>query len=116
MRLSPQRILSFSDKVERFLGRDAVDAASLVAERHAVALVGDADNLGPERGADELRTGLVRDGLEELGDGRAVLGVQVGVDLIEDDHGTALGLLQGENEADGAKTCAREARVSKSLK
>lgn len=92
------------DKVESILRADAVDRARLVAERHAIALVCDVNNLGSESGANELRAGLVGDGLEKRGDGGSVLRVQVGVDLVEDDHGAAFGLLQRKDEAESAQT------------
>lgn len=92
------------DKVEGILAGHAVDAARLVVERDAVALVSRVYYFGTERGADELRAGLVGDGLEQGRDGRAVLRVQVGVDLVKDDHGAAFRLLQGENQAQSAET------------
>lgn len=66
-------------------------------ERDAVALIGDQDDLGPEGGADELGLLGLGDGVQKGGDGGAVLGVQVGVDLVEDDKGGRLGGLEGED-------------------
>jgi hypothetical protein len=61
-------------------------------------------NLRAERRADELRLLLLRDALQQTRHRRAVLRVQVGVDLVEDDEGARLGRLQGEDEAEGAET------------
>ena len=91
--------------MQRLLRWHAIDGARLVVERDAVALVGDVDNLRAERGADELRLLLLRDAHQQAGHGRAVLRVQVGVDLVKDDEGAGLGRLQGEDEAEGAETC-----------
>lgn len=73
-------------------------------ERNAIALISHQDDFRPERGADEL--GLLRlgDGVQQRGDGSAVLRVQVGVDLVEDDEGGRFGGLEGEDEAEGAET------------
>lgn len=66
-------------------------------ERDAVALIGDQHNFGPERGADELRLLRFGNGIKQRRDGRAVLRVQVGVDLVENNKGRGLGGLQGED-------------------
>jgi hypothetical protein len=55
------------------------------------------DDLRTEGGADELRLLLARDAHQQAGHGRAVLRVQVGVDLVKDDKGARLGRLQGED-------------------
>lgn len=87
------------DKVQGVLGAHAVDGARLVVERHAVAFICHVHNLGPERGADELRAGLVGDGLEQRRHRGSVLRVQVGVHFVENDHGTALRLLERKDQA-----------------
>lgn len=99
------------DKVERVLCAVAVDGARLVVESHAVALVCDVNNLWSKGSADELGTDLGRDGLEEGGDGGTILGVQVGVDFVKDDHGTALGSLQRKDETQSTQTYIVLARV-----
>jgi hypothetical protein len=33
------------------------------------------------------------------------LSIQIGVDLVKDNHGAAFRLLEGENEAQGTQTC-----------
>jgi len=66
-------------------------------KRHAIALIGHMHNLGAERRADELRLLLLRDALQQARHRRAVLRVQVGVDLVEDDKGGGLGRLEGED-------------------
>lgn len=73
-------------------------------KRHAVALVRDVHNLRAEGRADELRLLLLRDAHQQRGHGRAVLRVQVGVDLVEDDEGAGLGCLEREDQAEGAET------------
>lgn len=73
-------------------------------KRDAVALVGDEHDLGAERGADELRLLRLGDGVEQGGDGGAVLRVEVGVDLVKDDKRRRLGRLEGEDEAEGTET------------
>lgn len=73
-------------------------------ERYTIALVCCVDNLGAESRADELRAGFVGDGFQQGGHSGSVLGVQVGVDLVKDDHGTAFCLLEGKDETQRAKT------------
>lgn len=92
------------DKVESIFRADTVDGARLVAERHAIALVRNVNNLGSESGADKLGAGLVRNGLEKRGNGSSVLRIQIGVDFIKDDHGAAFGLLQRKDEAESTQT------------
>ena len=86
-------------KVQRLLGRDTVDIAVLVSESDTIALVRNENDLGSEGGTDELRSCLLGDGVEKASNGCSVLGVQIGVYLIEDDHGTGFCLLEGEDEA-----------------
>lgn len=40
-----------------------------------------------------------------VGDGGAVLGVEVGVDFVEEVEGCGVALLDGEDEGEGAETC-----------
>lgn len=54
-------------------------------------------HLGSESGADELAVGRVGDGLEHLGNGSSVLGVEVGVDLVEQVEGGGIAGLDGED-------------------
>ena len=74
-------------------------------ERDAVALVGDVHNLRAEGRADELRLLLPRDAAQQVRHGRAVLRVQVGVDLVKDDKRARLGRLERKDEAEGAQAC-----------
>lgn len=92
------------DKVQRRLRRHAIDGAGLVGESDSIAFVGNEDDLGTEGGADELRAGLGRDRLQQAGHCGTVLGVQVGVNLVEDHHGARLGLLDGKDEAQSTQT------------
>lgn len=87
------------NKVQRFLGRYAVDGAVLVPESNTVALVCHPDNLRTESCADELRSSVFGDLLQQTGNSGTVLRVQVGIHLVEDNHGTGLGGLDGEDEA-----------------
>lgn len=52
------------DKVQGLFPTNAVDRAVLVPKEYTIAFVGDVDNFWSEGGADELGTGLLRDGLE----------------------------------------------------
>ena len=88
----PRGGLAF-DEIQGLLAANAVDGAVLVPEENTVALISNMDDFRSEGGADELRAGFLRDRLQQSGDGRAVLGIQVRVDLVENDHGTRLGLL-----------------------
>lgn len=47
---------------------------------------------------------LGADGCEHLGDGGAVLGVEVGVDFVEEVEGGGVALLDCEDEGEGAET------------
>lgn len=92
------------NKAQRIFHADTVHRTRLVVERHSVALVGRVHDFRTESRADELRARLVGDGLQQRRDGRTILRVQVGVDLVKDDHGTAFCLLQGKNQAQGTQT------------
>lgn len=92
------------DEVESIFRADTVDGARLVAERHAITLVCNVNNLRSESGADKLGAGLVRNGLEKRGNSSSVLRIQVGVDFIKDDHGATLGLLQRKDETESTQT------------
>ena len=92
------------DELKSLLCAVTVDTTGLVAERHTIALVGNMNNFRPESCADELRANLVRDGLEQRRDCGSVLRVQVGIDLVEDDHGAALRSLQGKDQAQRTQT------------
>lgn len=92
------------NKVKRILRSNTINRTRLIAKRYAVALIRHKHNLRSERGADELRTGFVGDGLEQRCDGGTVLRVEVGVYFVKDDHGAALRLLEGKDEAQRAQT------------
>ena len=47
----------------------------------------------------------MRDGVQHLGDGGAVLRVEVGVNFVEEVEGRWVTALDGENESEGAETC-----------
>jgi hypothetical protein len=90
------------NKIKSLGGRYTVDRARLVVECDAVALVGDVDNLGTERRADELRLLRLGDVIQEAGHRRPVLSVQIGVDFVKDNKRAGLGGLEREDEAEGA--------------
>ena len=92
------------NKVQRIQLADTVDRTCLVAERHTVAFVCHMHNLGTESGANELRADFVGDRREEGSNGGTVLGIEIGVDLVEDDHRATFRRLKGKDEAEGAKT------------
>src|SRR5262245_19433750 len=91
------------DKRERLLARHALNRACLASKSDAIAAVGHLHDFGAKRGANKLRAGLFRNALEQRSDGSAILGIKVGVDLVKDDHGRALGPLEGKYEAQGAE-------------
>jgi len=85
-------------------------------ECNTIALIRNEQHLRSERRADELSThaacavlgvlaALLRGNLlEHLRDRRAVLGVEVGVNFIEEVEGCWIALLDGEDEGEGAQT------------
>jgi hypothetical protein len=85
-------------------------------ERDAIAFVGHEQHLRSERCADELSAhgagavvrvlaALLRgDLLEHLCDSRAVLGVEVGIDFVEEVEGGGIALLDGEDKGEGTQT------------
>jgi len=104
--------LSFN-KLQRILLANTVDGACLVAESHTVTLVSNVHNLRAESGANELCADLVGDGVEESRDCCTVLGIEVRVNLVKDDHRAALGCLQGKDETERAKTFRKLANITK---
>lgn len=58
----------------------------------------------PEGGADELSIGRVGDRLEHLRDCRSVLGVQVGINLVEEIEGRGIASLNSKDEGKRTKT------------
>lgn len=102
------------DKIQRFGLTDHDDRAALALVPHPIALLRHQQHLGTEGGADELTATASpfsvavpalspRDGLEHVGDGGAVLGVEVGVDLVKEVERRRVTLLNGENESKGAE-------------
>lgn len=95
-------------KLQRLILPHHDDATALVAQiPHPVALLRHEQHLGPEGGADELAAaglaGPVGDGPQHVGDGGAVLGVEVGVDFVKEVEGGRVALLDGEDEGEGAE-------------
>lgn len=62
------------------------------------------EHLRSEGGADKLPIGRVRDRLEHLRHSRSVLGIQVGVDLVEEVERRRVTCLDGEDQGEGAQT------------
>lgn len=92
------------DKLERILRVVAADSARLVAEGHAIALVGNVYDLGSEGRADELCAGLLGQRLQQLGHGCSVLSIKVGINLVKNNKRAALSTLERENEAKSTQT------------
>lgn len=85
------------DELQGLLFRHHVDRAGLVPEADAVALLRHVQHLRAEGRADELAVGGLRDGLEHLRHGGPVLGVEVGVDLVEEVERGRVAGLNGED-------------------
>jgi hypothetical protein len=60
-----------------------------------------------EGSADELSVSRVGDGLEHLCNSCTVLGIQIGIDLIEQVEWRGITSLNGENECESTKTYDR---------
>ena len=100
----PSRLLLLHE-FQCLLSGDHINRTSLLSEADSVALLRDVQHLRAEGSADELSVGGIRDRLEHLGDSGSVLGVQVGVDLVEEVEWCGITSLDGEHEGEGAKTC-----------
>jgi len=118
----PTLLLLPLHKLQRLLLTDYYYTTALILIiPDAIALLGHEQHLGSKRRADKLaaaqaaflgRGGAVRYGLEHVGDGGAVLGVEVGVDFVEEVEGGRVALLDGEDEGKGAEACLWN-RISK---
>ena len=100
----PHRLLLLHE-FQCLLSRHHIDRTGLLSEADAVALLRNMQHLRAEGGADELSIGGVRDRLEHLRDGGSVLGVEVGVDLVEEVEWGGVTSLDGEDQREGAETC-----------
>mmetsp|Transcript_12782 Transcript_12782/g.54148 ORF Transcript_12782/g.54148 Transcript_12782/m.54148 type:complete len:267 (+) Transcript_12782:69-869(+) len=101
--LAPLALLAngkVADKVERLGQRELPHLAHLVRVFHALDHPGHFDELGPERGGDELRA-RVRLSANHSRDGGAVLRIQSRVDLVKEVKGHGVATLDGEDEGDG---------------
>ena len=92
------------DKLQCFIPGYDVDGTGFTTEAHAVALLSDMKHFRSERGADELSVRLLRDRLEHLRYGCAVLGVEVGIDFVEEVERCWIASLDSEDQSQGAKT------------
>lgn len=98
------------DKLQRLVLPHHNNATALISQiPNPIALLRHKQHLGPKSRADELTAaGLARalgDGFEHVGDGGAVLGVEVGVDFVKKVKGRRVALLDREDEGKGAETC-----------
>ena len=69
------------------------------AKQHAKVLVGPLDQLGSERSRNELRVAC--QGVDLLGDGRAVLRVEIRINLVKQVEGRGITLLDRKDEGEG---------------
>ena len=107
---TPNLLLLPLHKLQRLILTHDNNAAALIPQiPHAIALLRDEQHLGSKRGADELPAarlaGTLRDGFEHVGDGGAVLRVEVGVDFVKEVERGRVALLDREDEGEGAETC-----------
>lgn len=72
------------NKLERFLPRNHINGTSLLPETNTITLLRDMKHLRPESCADKLAIGGVGNRLQHLSNGCTVLGVEVGVDFVEE--------------------------------
>lgn len=70
-------------ELQSLLARDNINSTGLLPEAYTIALLCHVEHFRSEGSADELPVGRIRDRLEHLCNGCAVLGIQVGVNLIE---------------------------------
>lgn len=97
-------------KLQRLILAHDDDATALVPQvSNPIALLRHQQHLRPERRAYELAAArlarALRDGFEHVGDGCAVLRVQVGIDFVKEVKGRRVALLDREDEGEGAETC-----------
>lgn len=98
-------------KLQRLLPRHDHHIRALLLVPHAVAFLRHVQHLRPKGRADELRpraafpvgVGLTADVAQVVGDGGAVLGVEVRVDFVEEVEGRRVALLDREDEGEGAE-------------
>jgi hypothetical protein len=104
-------------KLQRLLPTHDINATRLISPKHdTVAFIRHKDHLWPEGRANELSrhatrtvlrtltTLLLRNRLEHLCDCSAVLGVEVGIDFVEEIEGCGVALLDGEDKGESAET------------
>lgn len=103
--LLSSRLLLALDELHGRLAVDDVNATGLVGVADSVALLRDHNHLRPERSANELTTALcvVGQSLEHLRHSRAVLRVEVGVNLIEEVERRRVALLDGKDQGERAQ-------------
>ena len=97
----PSRLLPLHHKLHRLLPRHHINTRTLIPIHNTITLIRHAEHLRAESGTDELAVQavglLTADVGEHLGDGGAVLGVEVGVDFVEEVEGGGIALLDGED-------------------
>lgn len=117
------------DEFQCPLPRHGIDAADAVGEGDSVAFFCHPQHLGAEGGADELRAGgtwICRvcgllallpaacvggtgraEGGQVFGHGGTILGVEIGIDFVENVEGCWVGGLDGENQGKRTETWKR---------
>lgn len=70
-------------ELQSLLARDNINSTGLLPETYTIALLRHVQHFRSEGSADELSVSRIRDRLEHLCNGCAVLGIQVGVNLVE---------------------------------
>lgn len=94
-------------EIQRGLPIHHSNTTRLITIPYTIAFLRDKQHLRAEGRADELAAAVVcalGQGLEHVGDGGAVLGVEIGVDLVEEVERSRVALLDGEDESEGAET------------
>jgi hypothetical protein len=102
---------------QSLLSTHSINTTRLVMERNTIALIRHEQHLRSESRADKLSTHTARtsicilgtllggDFLEHLCYSCAVLGIEIGVDFIEEVEGSGITLLNCEDEGESTQTC-----------
>ncbi len=103
-----QLLLLPLNKLQRLIPPHHNHTTTLIPQiPNPIALLRHEQHLRAKSGTDELPParigGSVGDGSKHVGDGGAVLGVEVGVDFVEEVEGRGVALLDGEDEGEGAE-------------
>lgn len=108
------------DKFHGILSADLNNTTALANIANTIALVRHEQHLRSERRADELPVALagMRDILQHLSNGCAILSIKIGVDLVEEVEGCGIAALNGEDEGQSAKTydCVSRLYITRALR